>query len=65
MEPTKTAIQRKIDRDNLNKQKPMSEAGRQFKELFEKFYDPVERDKRKMLQNRKKRAENITKDLGL
>jgi hypothetical protein len=63
MEPTKLAINRKIERDKGNRE--MSEVGRQFKEVFEKFYDPVERDKRKILATRKKRAENITKDLGL
>ena len=45
--------------------KEMSESGRQFEEIYRLHSDPEERAKKRILNNRKKRAEYIKRDLGI
>jgi len=42
-----------------------NEAGKQFREFMEKRNDPLEKEKEKLRQNRKKRREEILRDRGL
>lgn len=43
----------------------LSEPARQFQKIFEDYHNPEIREKKKILKNRIKRAEEIEKDLGL
>ena len=45
--------------------KEMSEVGRQFEEIYKAHHDPEERAKKRIKQNREKRALEIRKDLGI
>lgn len=47
------------------KKKEQNEVGRQFDEIMAEYNDPATREKKKILNNRKKRAEENKKDLGL
>jgi hypothetical protein len=47
------------------KKKEQNEIGRQFDEIIAEYNDPQKREEKKILNNRKKRAENIKKDLGM
>ena len=49
----------------MKKVKEQNEPGRQFDEIMAEYNDPVEREKKKILNNRKKRAESIKNDLGV
>ena len=42
-----------------------TEVARQFAEIFEQWNDYEEGEKRRLLKNREKRAENKKKDLGM
>ena len=42
-----------------------TEVAIQFAEIFEQWHDSEEREKRRLLKNREKRAENKKKDLGM
>jgi vacuolar-type H+-ATPase subunit H len=42
-----------------------SEASIQFDKIFEEHHDPIEKERRKIIENRKKREENIKKDLAM
>ena len=50
--------------EKQNKTK-LSEAGRQFKEIFEAYNSPIEYYKMRIAKLRKKRVEDIIKDLGI
>jgi len=43
----------------------MSESGKQFEKIYKLHHDPEERIKKRILNNRKKRAEYIERDLGI
>lgn len=43
----------------------MSESGRQFAEIYKQYSDPERRESKKFIGNRKKRIENLKKDLGI
>jgi hypothetical protein len=45
--------------------KQKSESGRQFDKIFLEHHDPQSREQKKILNNRKKRAEIIKEDNGL
>ena len=47
------------------KQEKQNEPGRQFDEIMAEYNDPTEREKKKILNNRKKRAEDNKNDLGM
>lgn len=67
MEPTKKTTLNKIQEKEklLKPKKELSEAGEQFKEIFDEHHDPTKIEQRKYLENRKARAEGLRKDLGL
>ena len=48
-----------------NEKKPRSEVSIQFEEIYKAHHDPEERAKKRILNNRKKRAEYIKRDLGI
>jgi len=50
---------------NTAYRKKLSEPGRQFAQIFNEWNDPEERAKRKLLENRQKRAELNKLDKGL
>lgn len=41
------------------------ESATQFQEIYEEHHNPQTREKKKILDNRKKRRENIKNDLGM
>ena len=45
--------------------KDRSEVGLQFEEIFNDHHDPTKRAERKILNNRKNRAEQIKRDVGM
>ena len=47
------------------KKKEQNEPGRQFDEIMAEYNDPQERERKKILNNRKKRAESNKQDKGL
>jgi hypothetical protein len=49
----------------MNSNNKMSEAGEQFQSIYKEHHDPVSREKKKILENRRKRAEIIKEDNGL
>ena len=49
----------------MKKEKELSEPARQFEQIFKEHHDPEMREKRKILNNRKKNIEEKEKDLGL
>lgn len=51
--------------NSLINNKPMSEAGRQFADIYREHSDPERRESKKFIGNRKKRIENLKKDLGI
>lgn len=51
--------------NSLIREKPMSESGRQFAEIYKQYSDPERKDQIKFIKNRKKRIENLKKDLGI
>lgn len=44
--------------------KEMSEAGRQFSEIYEEHHDPEKREERKLKAHREQRAKQIKEDAG-
>jgi len=51
--------------NSLIREKPMSESGRQFAEIYKQYSDTERRESKKFIGNRKKRIENLKKDLGI
>jgi hypothetical protein len=45
--------------------KPRPESATQFDEIWKEHNDPATREKKKILNNRKKREEDIKNDLGI
>lgn len=49
----------------MKKEKQRSESAIQFDNIYREHHDPQTREKKKILSNRKLRAEGIKNDLGL